>query len=85
MAEEIEAKVKLRDPEVLRRRMARYDPPAAGPVLEVNRLFDFADGALGRAGSALRVREEFRLDTGAAVRTLLAYKGPRRESRMKRR
>ena len=85
MAEEIEAKVKIADPEAFGRRMAAHGPPAAGPALEVNRLFDDGAGALRRAGSALRLREERPLTAGAPVRATLTFKGKRRKSCMKRR
>ena len=83
--EEIEAKVKIADPAAFRRRMAAFGPPVAGPVLEVNRLFDFADGRLRQSDAALRVRVEYAIEGGAPVRTLLTYKGPRRDGRVKRR
>ncbi len=85
MAEEIEAKVKIADPAAFRRRMAAFGPPQAGPVLEVNRLLDFADGRLRRSDAAVRVRVEYGVAGGPPLRTLLAYKGPRRDGRVKRR
>jgi adenylate cyclase class 2 len=85
MAEEIEAKVKVADPEALRRRLAARGLAAVGPVLEVNRLFDDDAGSLRGSGAALRLREERPAEGGAVIRTLLTYKGPRAPSRMKRR
>jgi adenylate cyclase class 2 len=85
MHEEIEAKVRIASPEALRRRMAERGMPGGGTVFEVNRLFDDAAGSLRRKGSALRLREERRPGDGAVVRTVLTFKGPRTESRMKRR
>ena len=85
MPEEIEAKVRIDDPEAFRRRMNSLSAPAAGPVFEINRLFDDDAGRLRRSGAALRVREEFPAAGGPAARTLLTYKGPRTESRLKRR
>ena len=85
MAEEIEAKVKIAGPDALRRRLADRGAVGGGTVLEVNRLFDDAQGSLRRAGAAVRVREERRPQDGATLRTILTYKGPRRASRFKRR
>ncbi|MBM4018028.1 MAG: class IV adenylate cyclase [Planctomycetes bacterium] len=85
MAEEIEAKVKVDDPEGLRRRMAARGAGAGRTVLELNRLFDDASGSLRREGAAVRVREERRPEDGALVRTLITYKGPRRPGALKRR
>lgn len=84
-ADEIEAKIRVGDPEAFRRRLVDRGRTAGETVFEVNRLFDDADESLRRAGSAVRVREEFREADGSPVRTLLTYKGPRAESRMKRR
>jgi len=85
LSEEIEAKVRMADPEAFRARMNARGAPTAETVLEVNRLFDDAEGTLRQGGSALRLREERRPADGSVVRTLLTFKGPRRQSRMKRR
>jgi adenylate cyclase class 2 len=86
MSEEIEAKVKITDPDAFRRRMAEAGAAGGGTVLEVNRIFDSADGSLRRSGAAIRVREERAAGGGGEVlRSVLAYKGPRQESRFKRR
>jgi adenylate cyclase class 2 len=85
MPDEIEAKIRITDPEALRRQMAARGLVAGGTVLEINRLFDDGEDSLTRSGSALRLREERPLEGGAARRTLLTYKGPREPSRMKRR
>jgi len=84
-ADEIEAKFRVADPAAFRRRLVAHGRTAGETVFEVNRLFDDADESLRRAGSAVRVREEFREADGSPVRTLLTYKGPPAESRMKRR
>ncbi len=84
-AEEIEAKIRVADPEAFRSRLIDRGRTAGETVFEINRLFDDAGGSLRRAGAAVRVREEFREADGLPVRTLLTYKGPRAESRMKRR
>jgi len=85
MPEEIEAKVRIASPEAFRRRMAERRAAAGRTVVEVNRLFDDADGTLRRSGSALRLREERPTDGAAVQRVTLAYKGPRREGPLKRR
>jgi adenylate cyclase, class 2 len=85
MPDEIEAKIKIEDPESFRRRMTEQGPPSTGPVLEVNRLFDDAAGSLLASGSALRLREEQPVEGGPVERVLLTYKGPRQDSPMKRR
>lgn len=76
MPEEIEAKVKIAEPEAFRRRMAERGLTDEGTVLEVNRLFDTAAGSLRAAGSALRLREEHDPADGRVRRTTLTFKGP---------
>jgi len=86
MSEEIEAKIRVLDPDAFRRRMAARGRALGETVFEVNRLFDDAAGSLRARGSALRVREEFRPADGARLRTILTFKGPRKaDSRVKRR
>jgi adenylate cyclase, class 2 len=85
MSEEIEAKVRIDDPAEFRRRLESMAGRGAGPVLEVNRLFDDARGALGRAGSALRLREERPMEGNPAARVRLTFKGPRQDGRLKQR
>ncbi|MBL7139978.1 MAG: class IV adenylate cyclase [Planctomycetes bacterium] len=84
-AEEIEAKIRVPDPEVFRRRLAGRGRTLRDTVFEVNRLFDDAGGSLRRSGSALRLREEFQPGCAAPVRTLLTYKGPMARGPLKRR
>jgi predicted adenylyl cyclase CyaB len=89
MHEEIEAKVRIAAPEAFRRRVGELGATGGGTVLEVNHIFDSADGSLRKSGAAVRVREEC-VATGAAaggevIRTILAYKGPLQPSRFKRR
>ena len=84
MSEEIEAKVKIADPDAFRRRLARCGATGGGTVLEVNHIFDSADGSLRKSGAAVRVREE-RAAGGEVRRTLLTYKGPVQPGCLKRR
>ena len=85
MTEEIEAKVKIADPEAFRRRMAARGLADEGTVLEINRLFDDPAESLRKAGSALRLREERDPAGGQVLRTILTLKGPVAESPIKRR
>lgn len=85
MPEEIEAKIRIGDPEAFRRRMADRARSAGETVFEVNRLFDDAAASLRGRGSALRVREEFRLPDRVRLRTILTFKGPPAAGPMKRR
>ena len=85
MSEEIEAKVRIADPEAFRRRMAERSESGGETVFEDNRLFDDAAGTLRRRGAALRVREERPVVGGEPLRVTLTYKGPRLESDLKRR
>jgi len=85
MPEEIEAKIRIGDPEAFRRRMADLARTPGETVFEVNRLFDDADRSLRERGSALRVREEFRLPDRVRLRTVLTFKGPLAAGPMKRR
>jgi len=85
VSEEIEAKVRIADPEAFRRRMAERSESGGETVFENNRLFDDAAGTLRRRGAALRVREERPVVGGEPLRVTLTYKGPRLESDLKRR
>ena len=85
LSEEIEAKVRIAESEAFRARMNARGAPDGETVLEINRLFDDAAGTLRQGGSALRLREERRPADGSILRTLLTFKGPRRQSQMKRR
>ena len=85
MPEEIEAKVRIGDPEAFRRRMADRARSAGETVFEVNRLFDDPEGSLRGRRSALRVREAFRLPDRVRLRTILTFKGPPAAGPVKRR
>jgi len=85
VSEEIEAKVRIADPEAFRRRMAERSESGGETVFEDNRLFDDPAGTLRRRGAALRVREERPAGGGEPLRATLTYKGPRAESELKRR
>ena len=85
MGEEIEAKVRVADPEAFRRRMAERGADGGETVLEDNRLFDDPAETLRRLGAALRVREERATADDKPLRATLTYKGPRAEGELKRR
>jgi adenylate cyclase class 2 len=85
MATEIEAKLRVADPEAIRAVLGRLRARPAGRVFEVNRLFDTADRRLERADCGLRVRAQRSLDPSdpAPPAALLTYKGPRRRGPVK--
>ena len=87
MAEEIEAKVRVADPDAFRRCMVERGGEPQWSEAEFNRLFDDAAGTLRRSGSAVRLRAvEAGLRCGGAVaQTFLTYKGPRRPGPLKQR
>jgi adenylate cyclase class 2 len=85
VSQEIEAKVRIADPEDFRRLMAERGASEAETVFEDNRLFDDPAGTLRRRGAALRLREERPAAGGEPIRAVLTYKGPRLESDLKRR
>jgi len=85
VSEEIEAKVRIADPEAFRRRMAERSESGGETVLEDNRLFDDPAETLRRRGAALRVREERPAGGGEPLRATLTYKGPRAEGELKKR
>jgi predicted adenylyl cyclase CyaB len=81
VAVEIEAKFRLSDPTVIRRRLARLGARPQGMVLEHNTYFDAPGGRLRRRDCGLRIRVLQR--TGRRKRTFLTYKGPRRKGPLK--
>lgn len=84
MGREIEVKLKLDDPAALRARLRAAGSMLRESVFEVNRIFDAADGVLGRRGCALRVREETAFGGGPKSATL-TFKGPRDDGEFKSR
>jgi adenylate cyclase class 2 len=85
VSQEIEAKVRIADPEDFRRLMAERGASEAETVFEDNRLFDDPAGTLRRRGAALRLREERPAAGSEPIHAVLTYKGPRLESDLKRR
>ncbi len=85
MGEEIEAKVKLDDPQRLRETLEACGLEPGSAVFEVNRLFDDAAGRLRERDVALRVREERDLETGQGRPARLTFKGRQADSDLKRR
>jgi adenylate cyclase, class 2 len=73
--QEIEIKLEVRDPEAIKRRLKELGfRRVQARHFESNRLFDFPDGALGRARCLLRLRV-------AGGKALLTFKGAPAQSR----
>ncbi|MBL8898730.1 MAG: class IV adenylate cyclase [Planctomycetes bacterium] len=83
MAREVEIKFRLRSREALEARLLAIGATYHGTELEKNALFDREDGALRRAGEALRLRQTEALDEAARARATLTWKGPRRPGPLK--
>ena len=81
---EIEIKAQVDSHEPVRRQLQAAGAEYLGCVVEVNRLFDNADGSLRREGRGLRLRCCRVLD-GPARAATLTYKGPLRDSPLKSR
>lgn len=81
---EVEAKLKVSDHEGVRRELRIAGATLTGEVLEINRIFDSADGSLRAGGRGLRVRI-CRERGGRILRTILTYKGPQLPSNLKAR
>jgi adenylate cyclase, class 2 len=84
MGVEIEAKMKLDDPASLCRRLRSAGAKPIGNYLEINKLFDHANGDLRRSDKALRLRINQDLSRGRTA-FIITYKGPRKQSRLKSR
>lgn len=75
--QEIEIKLRVKDPAALRRRLARLKLRPAGRVHERNTLFDTPPGGLAQHGQLLRIRQETLPGKPRAARdAILTYKGP---------
>lgn len=85
MPQEIEIKLKLVDPERLRAVLRDHGATYRGRDFEVNRIFDFPDGRLRQAGSALRVRLVRPLIIAGKDSGTLTFKGPRDSNALKSR
>lgn len=78
-SQEIEVKLRVKDPAALRRRLARLKLrlAPAGRVHEHNTLFDTPQGGLAKHGQLLRIRQEALPGKPAGARdAILTYKGP---------
>jgi adenylate cyclase class 2 len=80
---EIEAKMKLADPDALRSRLGKLKAKSVGEHLELNMFFDTPDGALKTADSGLRIRV-VRGPEGKQAATI-THKGPRSHGQLKSR
>ena len=85
MPDEIEIKLRIDDPDALRRRLRGLHAELYDPQREINRIFDFPDHRLRDADSALRVRVVCDDVDGEPLRTTLTYKGPRQPGEPPRR
>lgn len=81
---EVEAKLRLSDPNALHAKLAELDAVHDRDVLETNTYFDRPDGDLKSSDQGLRVRIEIDRATGKAE-TVLTHKGPRAHGRLKSR
>ena len=82
MRTEIETKLKVDSLADVECGLARHGASFAGEVIQADRYFDTADRKLTREDKCLRLRSE-RSDRGE--RLILAYKGPKQSSDVKRR
>jgi adenylate cyclase class 2 len=84
MPTEIEAKLRLDDPDALHERLRRLGAGRVAWRHESNHLYDTPDGRLRRSGCGLRVRVAWSLEVeGAAPTGWLTFKGPRRPGELK--
>ncbi len=83
MPDEIEIKLRIDNPDALRRRLRELHADCQDQEDELNRIFDFPDHRLREADSALRVRTIREDDEPVA--TTLTYKGPRQATQPPRR
>ncbi len=84
MAVELEAKIKVDDHVLVRKRLEDVGAAQVGRVFESNHIYDRKDGAFKRMGSALRVRACRVLEGVLPVGTV-TYKGPQTQSALKQR
>lgn len=82
MGIEIEAKFRISDPEAIREKLLSAGAEATGTVMEDNTYFDTPDASLHRNDCGLRIRT-VKPTNGGAERSVLTYKGPRREGELK--
>lgn len=80
---EIEAKMRLSDPEVVVTRLRALDADLDVEVLEVNTFFDSPDGRLKSSDQGLRVRVE--MPVAGPRRAVITHKGPRAHGKLKSR
>jgi len=84
MPVEIEAKIRLSDPDALHAKLRALDAVLDQRVVETNTYFDTPDGTLKSTDQGLRVRVEVDRDSGQ-TRTMFTHKGPRSHGRFKSR
>ncbi|MBB6428787.1 class IV adenylate cyclase [Algisphaera agarilytica] len=84
MIVEVEAKLRLSDPQALRDKLAELDAVHDRDVTETNTYFDSPDGDLKSSDQGLRIRVEVNQATGK-VDTVVTHKGPRAHGKLKSR
>ncbi|MEM9417650.1 MAG: class IV adenylate cyclase [Planctomycetota bacterium] len=84
MIVEVEAKLRLSNPQALRDKLAELDAVHDRDVVETNTYFDRPDGGLKSSDQGLRVRVEVNQATGK-VDTVVTHKGPRAHGKLKSR
>lgn len=84
MIVEVEAKLRLSDPDALNAKLAELNAVHDRDILETNTYFDRPDGDLKSSDQGLRVRVEIDRTTGK-TENVLTHKGPRAHGRLKSR
>ncbi len=87
MATEVELKLRLAAPDVVRQRLIAAGARPTGHALQHDVLFDTSDETLRQSDRGLRLRQSRPLgvDAPAPVQVLLTFKGPRAPSNLKSR
>lgn len=80
---EIEAKMRLNEPEALRQTLENLQATPVGAIFETNTFFDDAEGSLKSADRGLRIRVE-QCD-GCDPAVTITHKGPRTQGQFKSR
>ena len=84
MPVEIEIKLKVEEPALVREKLRALGAQPAGRAMETNSFFDTADRALLAADCGLRIRRSRPLEGGDEI-LIITYKGPRADGPVKQR
>jgi len=82
MPTEIEAKLRIESPQAVEQRLTELGAEFVAEQSQIDCHFDCDDLTLSMSDSALRLRRQL---SGGAVCSFLTYKGPKEQSRVKRR